>query len=99
MDIVSIPGSKASIDAGTVLGKLAAAAILNLRKNDGSQLPEPRVMATCAPGDDTCFPANTAPGLWQIDPISGLKVALGGNWPKVKPFVMTSADQFRLRLP
>lgn len=95
VDIVSIPGSKASIDAGTVLGKLAAAAILNLRENDGSQLPEPRVMATCAPGDVTCVPANTAPGLWETDPISGLKVALGGNWPKVKPFVMTSADQFR----
>ena len=29
----------------------------------------------------------------------GPKVALGGNWSKVKPFVMTSADQFRAPPP
>ncbi len=42
---------------------------------------------------------NVQPGIWQIDPISGLTVALGGNWPKVKPFVMTSSDQFRAPPP
>ena len=99
MDIASIPGTQAAIDKGAKLGKRAADAILDLRKNDGSQLPEPRVMATCSPGDDTCFPANTTPGLWQIDPISNIMVALGGNWPKVTPFVMTSADQFRAPVP
>jgi membrane-associated phospholipid phosphatase len=99
VDIVSIPGSQASIDAGAALGQQAAEAILSKRENDGSELPEPRVMATCSPSDDTCFPANNAPGKWQIDPISGLMVALGGNWPKVKPFVMTSADQFRAPTP
>lgn len=99
VDIASIPGTQAAIDKGAKLGKRAADAILDLRKNDGSQLPEPRVMATCSPGDDTCFPANTTPGLWQIDPISNIMVALGGNWPKVTPFVMTSADQFRAPVP
>jgi hypothetical protein len=39
-------------------------------------------------------------GAPQIDhPISNLKVALGGNWPKVKPFVMASASQFRVPPP
>ena len=39
-------------------------------------------------------------GAPQIDhPISNLKVALGGNWPKVKPFVMASASQFRAPPP
>jgi hypothetical protein len=101
VDTVSIPGSQASIDAGAALGKRAAAAILALRVNDGSQRPEPTVMATCAPSDDTCFPANpaNAQGKWQIDPVSGLTIALGGNWPKVKPFVMTSSDQFRAPVP
>jgi hypothetical protein len=98
-DIVTIPGSVASINAGASLGTEAANAMLALRTNDGSQLPEPSVHATCAPGDDTCIPANTAPGLWETDPISGLTIALGGNWPKVRPFVMTSASQFRAPVP
>jgi hypothetical protein len=34
-----------------------------------------------------------------IDPVSDLKAALGANWPKIKPFVMTSADQFRAPPP
>jgi hypothetical protein len=95
IDISNISGSPASVAAGAALGTHAAQAILALRQNDGSELPEPTVMASCSPGDNSCFLANKAPGKWQIDPISGLTVALGGNWPKVKPFVMTSADQFR----
>jgi hypothetical protein len=98
-DIDTIRGSQAAISAGATLGTQAADAILALRTLDGSQLPEPTVEATCAPGDDTCLPANTAPGLWETDPISGLKIALGGNWGKVKPFVMTSAYQFRAPMP
>jgi hypothetical protein len=95
LDIVTIQGNKASIKAGEALGKRAAAAILKLRENDESALPEPRW------GDDyhpVGYP-NVLPGIWQIDPISNLKVALGGNWPKVKPFVLTSADQFRAPPP
>src|ERR1700724_1038602 len=41
-DIVRIPGTQAAIDAGAALGTQAAAAILALRQNDGSALPEPR---------------------------------------------------------
>jgi hypothetical protein len=91
LDIVTIPGSKASIDAGAALGTQCAEKMHSLRANDGSQLPEPRV------GVDF-FPIPK-PGFWHIDPISRLRVALGANWPKVKPFVMTSADQFRAPVP
>ncbi|MDQ6866985.1 MAG: vanadium-dependent haloperoxidase [Pseudomonadota bacterium] len=92
-DTVRIAGNQTSIDAGAALGKRAAAAILKLRENDGSALPEPR-------WDVDYFPKHDhEPGSWQIDPISGLKVALGGNWPKMKSFVMTSADQFRAPPP
>ena len=99
-DIVRIPGTQASIDAGAALGKQAAAAILALRVNDGSASPEPRWFSATPPGD--YFPIgypNVRPGIWQVDPISNLGVVLGGNWPKVKPFVMTSADQFRAPPP
>jgi PAP2 superfamily len=94
-DVDTIPGYQASLDAGAALGRRAAAAILKLRENDGSALTEPRW------GDDykpIGYP-NVPPGIWQIDPISGLKVALGGNWPNVRPFVMKSADQFRAPPP
>jgi membrane-associated phospholipid phosphatase len=98
-DIASITGTDTAIEAGEALGKQAAAAILALRQNDGSQLPEPKVMESCSPGDVTCFPANHEPGKWESDPISKLTVALGANWGQVKPFVMTSADQFRTPVP
>ena len=93
-DIVRIPGTQASIEAGAALGAQAANAILALRQNDGSAMPEPRWGVDYQP---IGYPNE--PGIWQMDPISMLGVALGGNWPKVKPFVMTSADQFRARRP
>jgi hypothetical protein len=94
-DIVRIPGSPAAIAAGAALGKQAAAAILELRENDGSALPEPRWFVDYFP---IGFP-KVQPGIWQIDPVSKLGVALGGNWPKVKPFVMLSASRFRAPPP
>jgi hypothetical protein len=94
-DIASIRGSQASINAGAALGTQAAQAILALRVNDGSQLPEPHWGVDYFP---IGYP-NVQPGIWQPDPISGLTVALGGNWAKVKPFVMTSASQFRAPVP
>jgi hypothetical protein len=74
-DIVRIPGTQAAIDAGAALGKQAAAAILALRVNDGSALPEPRWFSATPPGD--YFPIgypNVQPGIWQVDPISNLGV-------------------------
>src|SRR5436309_2795416 len=40
-----------------------------------------------------------APGEWRQDPISQLPVALGAYWGGVKPFVLHSADQFRVPPP
>jgi hypothetical protein len=86
-DVAEIHGEQHAIGDGAELGARAARAILAKRENDGSDLPEPRV------GVDY-FPADK-PGVWQPDPISKLKVALGGNWRKVQPFTLKSADQFR----
>jgi hypothetical protein len=71
-----------------------------LRQKDGSAMPEPRWFSATPPGDyyPIGYP-NVQPGIWQVDPISNLGVALGGNWPKVKPFVMMSSDQFRAPPP
>ncbi len=76
---------------GVALGRRAAAAILALRANDGSAHAEPIVGAN--------YPLHDAPGAWRPDPVSGLQVALGAHWDEVEPFVLESADQFRVPPP
>ena len=76
---------------GVRLGQRAAAAILALRADDGSQHAEPGIGTDYVPGD--------APGVWRMDPISQLPVALGAHWGEVTPFVLASTDQFRVPPP
>ena len=89
-DLNQIPGGRAKTN-GTELGHRAAAAILALRSNDGSQQPEPRVGIE--------FITSDAPGKWRQDPISLHPLALGANWGAVMPFVLRSGAQFRAPMP
>jgi PAP2 superfamily len=82
------PDAKA---AGIELGREAAAAILALRADDGSQHAEPRMGAGYIP--------STLPGQWRQDPVSLIPLAMGARWAEVKPFVLRSAQQFRLPPP
>src|SRR5467141_3300632 len=72
---------------GISLGQRAASAILALRTNDGSQVPEPRVGVNYFTSDQ--------PGHWRQDPISLIPLALGAHWGECIPFVVTSTTQFR----
>lgn len=76
---------------GINLGHRAAAAILALRSNDGSQHAEPRL------GVD--FFTSDQPGKWRQDPISLIPIALGAHWGEVDPFVLQSGHQFRVPAP
>ena len=76
---------------GISVGKGAAAAILAMRAGDGSQQPEPRI------GVD--FTTGNKPGQWRQDPVSQIPLALGARWGEVTPFVLRSADQFRVPPP
>src|SRR5439155_17041466 len=76
---------------GIDLGQRAAAAIVALRLNDGSQIPEPRV------GIDY-FTINL-PGHWRQDPISLIPLALGAHWGECNAFVLESSQQFRVPPP
>ena len=76
---------------GMDAGRRAAAAILALRANDGSQQPEPRLGVQ--------FFTSDAPGKWRQDPISQSPIALGAYWGNVTPFVIRSATQFRAPTP
>jgi hypothetical protein len=76
---------------GIDLGQRTAAAILAMRLNDGSQIPEPRVGVDYFPSD--------LPGHWRQDPISLIPLALGAHWGQCIPFVVTSTSQFRAPPP
>lgn len=95
----AFPGERAALDAqlarsledvpdgdaearGVALGEQAAAAILALRQNDGSDTP--------FVGD---YAAGTGPGRYQFTPPFEFAVLPG--WRHVRPFALTSPDQFR----
>src|SRR5262249_23272000 len=89
-DLGTIREGRAKAD-GITLGRAAAGAILARRAGDGSQQPEPRV------GVD--FITSNQPGKWRQDPVSQAPLALGAHWGDVRPFVLTSNDQFRVPPP
>jgi hypothetical protein len=89
-DLSDIQNGQAKTN-GINLGHLAAAAILALRSNDGSQHAEPRL------GVD--FFTSDEPGKWRQDPISLIPIALGAHWGEVDPFVLRSGHQFRVPAP
>lgn len=76
---------------GITLGRRIAAAVLAMRTNDGSEIPEPRV------GIDHL--TSNLPGHWRQDPISLIPLALGAHWGACRPFVLQSTKQFRTPAP
>jgi hypothetical protein len=87
-DLARIPARPQEKARGIHTGQNAAAAILALRADDGSNHPEPKMGTDYVPGLD--------PGVWRQDPISRAPIALGWHWGEVRPFVLTSSDQFRV---
>src|SRR6266513_2117763 len=76
---------------GIDLGHRTAAAILAMRLNDGSQVPDPTVGVDYFPSDQ--------PGHWRQDPISLIPLAIGAHWGECIPFVVNSPTQFRAPPP
>ena len=90
-DLSKIRDERAKKD-GIDLGRQAAAAILALRANDGSQHDEELY-------GDEYMPA-AGPGKWRQDPISQIPIALGSRWAElVTPFVLMAANQFPVAPP
>jgi hypothetical protein len=77
---------------GIALGQASATAILAMRFNDGSQVPEVMI----GPGG---YMPGTMPGEWRQDPISLIPLALGSSWGNCLPFVLNSPSQFRAPVP
>jgi hypothetical protein len=80
----NIPDGPAK-SAGIRLGNIAAANIINWRRDDGSERSAPH-----APG--------TQPGQWRPT-LPDYKPALLPNWPAVAPFGIAYASQFRPPFP
>jgi hypothetical protein len=87
-DLHDAPGTLEQKAKGVLVGTVASLAILAKRENDGSNHPEDRMGIEYIPGLE--------PGAWRQDPISLIPLALGSHWAEVKPFVLTSASQFRV---
>ena len=85
------PSQEQQKNLGIAIGNRAATRILGMRTNDGSQIPEPRVGIE--------WITSNLPGRWRQDPISRIPLALGAQWAQLRPFVMTSASQFRTPPP
>jgi hypothetical protein len=76
---------------GIDLGHRTAQAILAMRLNDGSQVPDPTLGVDYFPSDQ--------PGHWRQDPVSLFPLAIGAHWGECTPFVVNSATQFRAPAP
>jgi hypothetical protein len=86
--LAGIPDGPAK-DAGIAAGQAAAAAMIALRANDGSQAP---LFYTAGP---------VAPGQWQPTPSCAGSQGRGAflHWRNVTPFGIPSGDAFRLGPP
>jgi hypothetical protein len=86
LSLAAIPDGSAK-SAGISAGEMAAAAVIAARSDDGSAPPQFYVPTTQNPGDWVTTPSCTAAG------------GAFFHWRNVKPFVLRSADQFRLDEP
>ena len=75
----------AAKDAGTAVGREVAAKLLELRSNDGIDAK-------------VAYTPGATPGAWQPTP-PDLRAAVGPERGAVKPFVLTSSDQFTMPGP
>ena len=89
-DLDQLPDGRAQAN-GMALGQQAAAAILALRRMDGSQHAEPRVGIEFITSDE--------PGKWRPDPISQSPLALGAPGEESSRSSWRPADQFRVPPP
>ena len=90
-DLKQISGDRSARQEGFRVGRRAAAAILAMRRHDGSKAPIPSWERTGPPSDE--------PGHWRQDPVSQAPIALGAKWGKVRPFVLRSGKQIRTPPP
>ena len=83
--LAAIPDGQPKYD-GIAVGEAAAAALTEVRANDGATPPE------------TWLPATTDPGVWQPTP-PAFGPGILYHWRNLTPFGIRSSDQFRSSPP
>jgi hypothetical protein len=96
VDALALIPNGAAKTNGIAAGNLAATTMLELRANDNAGPPgTPEQVIGTDPGQYVeGLPSE--PRVWKKDPISNVPIAMGSKWAQVTPFVIQSADQFRL---
>jgi hypothetical protein len=84
--LAAIPDGPAE-DAGVAVGEAAAAAMIELRANDGSTPPE------------FYLPTSSAPGQWQTTPTCSPQGGVFLHVRNMTPFAILRGDQFRADEP
>src|SRR5262245_2366291 len=84
-DLATIANGSAKT-AGIVVGQQAAAAILGLRANDGSQVADPCIVLPLPPGCTSYYATPPIAASWQMDPIGQIPLAVSASWGSVTPF-------------
>jgi hypothetical protein len=79
--LAQVPAGRSRVK-GILVGRLVAAQILEQRANDGSSAPP------------VPFQPGTDPGDYQLTPPAFAQPVFT-HWPRVKPFTLRHADQFR----
>src|SRR5262245_61128161 len=97
-DLAAIANGSAK-SSGIAVGQAAAAAILALRANDGSQVGDPCIVLPLPPVCATYYAAPPIAASWQLDPISQIPFAVSASWGSVTPFTLSSGNQFRVPAP
>lgn len=87
--IVLVGDPAPAAQLGGRIGVTSANVVLAARNVDGATFPD-------LTADDF---ASNDPLKWQKDPVTQLPPALGGNWHRVRPFVVSSADKYRPKPP
>lgn len=90
-DLAHIHDDPAAIAIGRAVGADAFASLLLALGNDNTTLEEPTI-------PDDYRPSHKY-GIWDVDPVSQIMVALGGNWGKVIPFTFVNPAAFRAPPP
>jgi hypothetical protein len=84
--LAAIPDGTAKND-GIAVGAAAAAAMIAVRANDGSEPAQ------------FYMPASSEPGQWQLTPSCPPQGGVAANWGNVQPFGLRSVRPFRLGPP
>ncbi len=87
----SLEADPLALQSGAEFGAAVAAAVLANRRNDGAELS--------TDFNEGQYQFSELPGRWRKDPVNPDQLPVGSLWSLVRPFTLSSAEQFRSAPP